>query len=229
MEYKIYRVFLTVFKCDWYNFGLGVSLQEMKRHDFSIIWTTTKLKISPHFFVNISWQDILLDVQKWRTKQIDYLLTEGAEWYVREQYKKIDRYENSTAHIKISTDNAIVFASLSNTIRQRILSLIKSYFISFAFVFISHSLIAVDPSVSFTIIWAWHESPAKTQISLGIRPVWSESSLSAWRKLGSLVTHWAHTEEWSDWTDVQIDLSLRWAHMSFCRFCQKVAQTSFFA
>ena len=30
--------------------------------------------------------------------------------------------------------------------------------------------------------------PAKTQISLGIRPVWSESSLSAWRKLGSLAT-----------------------------------------
>ena len=34
----------------------------------------------------------------------------------------------------------------------------------------------------------WHVHPAKTQISLGIRPVWSESSLSAWRKLGSLVT-----------------------------------------
>ena len=31
--------------------------------------------------------------------------------------------------------------------------------------------------------------PAKTQISLGIRPVWSESSLSAWRKLWSLATH----------------------------------------
>ena len=30
--------------------------------------------------------------------------------------------------------------------------------------------------------------PAKPQISLGIRPVWSESSLSAWRKLGSLAT-----------------------------------------
>ena len=27
--------------------------------------------------------------------------------------------------------------------------------------------------------------PAKTQISLGIRPIWSESSLSAWRKFGS--------------------------------------------
>ena len=36
--------------------------------------------------------------------------------------------------------------------------------------------------------------PAKTQISLGIRPVWSESSLSAWRKLESLATHWAHSE-----------------------------------
>ena len=37
--------------------------------------------------------------------------------------------------------------------------------------------------------------PAKTQISLGIHPVWSESSLSAWRKLGSLATQWAHCED----------------------------------
>ena len=37
--------------------------------------------------------------------------------------------------------------------------------------------------------------PAKTQISLGIRPVWSESSLSAWRQLGSLAAHWAHRED----------------------------------
>ena len=37
--------------------------------------------------------------------------------------------------------------------------------------------------------------PAKTQISLGIRPVWSESSLSTWRKLGSLATHWMHSED----------------------------------
>ena len=41
----------------------------------------------------------------------------------------------------------------------------------------------------------WHVRPAKTQISLGIRPVWSESSLSAWRKLGSLATHWAHSKD----------------------------------
>ena len=41
----------------------------------------------------------------------------------------------------------------------------------------------------------WRVRPAKTQISLGIRPVWSESLLSAWRKLGSLATHWAHSED----------------------------------
>ena len=62
---------------------------------------------------------------------------------------------------------------------------------------------------SITVIWAtgWQNqqndvSPAKTQISLGIRLVWSEFSLSAWRKLGSLATHWVHSEDWSDWADV---------------------------
>ena len=50
-------------------------------------------------------------------------------------------------------------------------------------------------------IWAaswqnqWHVRPSKTQISLGICPVWSESSLSTWRQLGSLATHWAHSED----------------------------------
>ena len=37
--------------------------------------------------------------------------------------------------------------------------------------------------------------PAKTQISLGIHPAWSESSLSAWRNLGSLATHWVHSKD----------------------------------
>ena len=38
-------------------------------------------------------------------------------------------------------------------------------------------------------------SPAKTHISLGICRVWSASSLSAWRKLAPLATHWAHRED----------------------------------
>ena len=41
----------------------------------------------------------------------------------------------------------------------------------------------------------WHVHPVKTQISLVVRPVWSESSLSAWRKLVSLATHWVHSED----------------------------------
>ena len=75
----------------------------------------------------------------------------------------------------------------------------------------------------------WHVRPAKTQISLDIHPVWSESSLSAWRKLGSLATHWAHSED-SDqtgrmtlirWADAQADLSLRWAHTHFVNFVMR--------
>ena len=41
----------------------------------------------------------------------------------------------------------------------------------------------------------WHVRPVKTQITLGIRPVWSESLLSAWRKLGSLDTQWVHSAD----------------------------------
>ena len=37
--------------------------------------------------------------------------------------------------------------------------------------------------------------PEKTQISLGILPVWSESSLSAWRNLRAWATHWAQSED----------------------------------
>ena len=46
-----------------------------------------------------------------------------------------------------------------------------------------------------------------------------QSSLSAWRNIGSLATHWAHNKD-SD----QTDLSLRWAHMPFCWFCHEAAQ-----
>ena len=34
----------------------------------------------------------------------------------------------------------------------------------------------------------------RRQISLRIRPVWSESSLSAWRSTEPLATHWAHSK-----------------------------------
>ena len=60
--------------------------------------------------------------------------------------------------------------------------------------------------------------PAKTQISLGIRPVWSESSLWAqWVAMDPSFLH-ADTEDWSDWADALADLSLRWAHTHFVGF-----------
>ena len=71
----------------------------------------------------------------------------------------------------------------------------------------------------------WHVRPAKTQISPGIRPGWSESSLYTHRvaKDRSFFS-FGERRLWPDWTDAQADLSLRWAHMLFCLFCHEVAQ-----
>ena len=66
----------------------------------------------------------------------------------------------------------------------------------------------------------WHVCPAKTRISLGIRQVWSESSLSAWRKFGYLATHWAHSED-SDQTGRMPESPL--GAQSFCWFCHEAA------
>ena len=41
----------------------------------------------------------------------------------------------------------------------------------------------------------WPGRPAKTQISLRIRLVWSEFWLSAWRNIGPLTTYWVHSED----------------------------------
>ena len=63
--------------------------------------------------------------------------------------------------------------------------------------------------------------PAKTQISLGIRPVWSESSLcTQWAAKDLSFLH-ADSEDWSDWADAQADLSLRWAHSHFVGFVMR--------
>ena len=72
----------------------------------------------------------------------------------------------------------------------------------------------------------WPVRPAKTQISLGIRPVWSESSLAAWRKLGSLATNWVHGKA-SDQTGWMPKLI--WVFTGHkCRFwfCHEAAQVN---
>ena len=60
----------------------------------------------------------------------------------------------------------------------------------------------------------WSERPAKTQISLGVRPVWSESSQCA---------KWVAKDPNFLHADAQADLSLRWAHMPFRWFCHEMA------
>ena len=75
-------------------------------------------------------------------------------------------------------------------------------------------------------IWAsaWQNLQNGMCAQRRLRSVWAsaqsdQSSLSAWRKLGSLATYWAHNEDWSAWADAQADLSICWTHMPFCRFC----------
>ena len=69
----------------------------------------------------------------------------------------------------------------------------------------------------------WHMRPARTQISLGIRPVWSESSLSAWGKFGSLapIERTAKTlirlAECPGWSQSSLGAK------SFCWFCHEAA------
>ena len=74
-----------------------------------------------------------------------------------------------------------------------------------------------------TKLTKWHVLPAKTQISLGIRPVWSVSSLCTQWVAKDLSFLHADSEDWSDWAEAQADLSLRWAHMPFCWFCPEAA------
>ena len=51
-----------------------------------------------------------------------------------------------------------------------------------------------------------------------------QSSLSTWRKLGSLATHWVHSEDSDQPGHAQADLNLHWAHMPFYWFCHDAAQ-----
>ena len=91
--------------------------------------------------------------------------------------------------------------------------------------FLSRSITGKDDmSHLMTKPTKWHTCPAKTQRSTWASTQSDQSSLSAWRKLGSLTTHWAHSEDCSDWMDAQADLSLRWVHCHFCWFYHEVAQ-----
>ena len=56
--------------------------------------------------------------------------------------------------------------------------------------------------------------PAKIQISLRIRAVWSESSLGAFCIAGDVGFLYVDNEHWLDYADAQADFSLRQTHIS---------------
>ena len=65
--------------------------------------------------------------------------------------------------------------------------------------------------------------PVKTQISLGIRPVWSVFAVCLMGSYkGPKLSSCGQRRLWSDWADAQADLSLRWVH-SLCWFCHVAA------
>ena len=71
----------------------------------------------------------------------------------------------------------------------------------------------------------WHDEtnkmsvcPAKTQISLGICPVWSVFAVPLMGSYGPKLSSCGQRRLWSDWVDAQADLSLRWAHSHFVGF-----------
>ena len=69
-----------------------------------------------------------------------------------------------------------------------------------------------------------HVHSAVTQISLGIHPILSESSLSAWRKPGSLPTHWAHSEDSDQTGQIPRLIWVLLGAQSFCWLCHEAAQ-----
>ena len=63
-----------------------------------------------------------------------------------------------------------------------------------------YTSVQADKSLCLAQISAWQNKhidlcAQQTQISLGIHPVWSESSLSAWRSFGSLAILRAHSKD----------------------------------
>ena len=67
--------------------------------------------------------------------------------------------------------------------------------------------------------------PAKTQISMGICPVWSVFAICMKKPWVLSYPMSAQRRFWSDWVDAQTDLSLRWAHRPHCWFCHAAALT----
>ena len=73
-----------------------------------------------------------------------------------------------------------------------------------------------------------NERQTKTQISLSIRAVWPESSLSVWKKKQLCILGYLKCAQWRFWSacaNAQADLNLRWAHISEDAFSEVPAHS----
>ena len=84
----------------------------------------------------------------------------------------------------------------------------------------------IDMSVNVRKRTFWYVRPTKTEISLRIRAVWSQSSLSAWKNFASLTIQTTPSEDSDQTANAQADQNLRWAHMSEGTFSDVVAHLS---
>ena len=94
---------------------------------------------------------------------------------------------------------------------------------------LSHCLGIYETSTQHETKDIWAASRQNQQngtcVQQRLRSAWAstqsdQSLLSAWRKLGSLATHWVHSELWSDWADAH-DLSLHWTHSHIVGFVMR--------
>ena len=84
-------------------------------------------------------------------------------------------------------------------------------------------------SLAMLIFWAasWQNQQNGMCAQRKLRSAWasahSDQSLpfSVWKKLESFATHWALSEDWSDWADAQADLSLGWVHSHLVGFVMR--------
>ena len=85
--------------------------------------------------------------------------------------------------------------------------------------------IKYPPLTIWAVSWQNQQNdmhPAKTQISLGIHPVWSVFAVRMKKPWILSYPLSAQRRLWSDWADALADLNLRWAQF-FCWFCREVA------
>ena len=88
------------------------------------------------------------------------------------------------------------------------------------------SLFSLNLSHSMTKPTSCHVRPAKTQISLGIPQSDQNLCCPHEETFGLKLPLRAQRGLGSDWAKAQADLSLRWAHRSFCWFCHAAAHVS---